>query len=165
MARTGLKRKGKSECPHFKKSKVFQPVPPAPVGKARDPGQGCQSWIPRGQLRSSGQQRVQVAGLSGQSRLRTERTFPRSPRLGAAGRGLAWHPRRAPTALAAWLAQEGARPLQAEQGRREPAARPRPGIRPPSPRPGRRRPAQRLLGCAGTRQRAGPWTPGLDDTR
>lgn len=44
---------------------------------------------------------------SGQSWLRTERTFPRSPRLGAAGRGLAWHPRRAPAALAAWLARDG----------------------------------------------------------
>jgi hypothetical protein len=100
---------------------------------------------------------------SRQSGLKTERTFPRSPRLGVVGRGLAWlgipaaplqRSRRGQPA------REGARPPRAEQGRREPAARPRPGIWRPSPRPGRRRPAQRLSGSAGTRRRrARPWTP------
>lgn len=134
--------------------------------KAGGPGQSCQSWTPRGHLRSSGQQRVPVAS-SGQSGAQDRANIPEvaPPRGGGQGPGLAWHPRRGTAALAAWPAREGARPPRAEQGRREPAARPRPGIWRPSPRPGRRRPAQRLSGSAGTRRRALPWTPPGSTTR
>lgn len=89
----GLEKMGKSECPTLKKKKKSSESSgqflPLQQRKAGGPGQSCQSWTSRGHLRSSGQQRVSVAS-SGQSGLRTERTFPRSPRLGAVGRGLAW---------------------------------------------------------------------------
>lgn len=153
------------------KSRVFWPVlssaSPSPYPPSHAPRE--KGWRPRTELsvlNSLRSAEVQWAAKSPSGLFwavpGTERTFPRSPRLGAGGQGpgLAWHPRRAPAALAAWPAWEGARPPRAEQGRREAAARPRPGIRAPSPRPGRRRPAQRLSGCAGTRRDAWPRTTG-----
>lgn len=166
VARNGGWRKWvQVNAPDFKKKKkiqrVFWPVPPAPAEKG---------WRPRTGLsvlyspRSSKEQWAakSPSGLLWAVRAQDRANIPEvaPPRGGGQGPGLAWHPCRASAALAAWPAREGARPPRAEQGRRESAARPRPGIWPPSPRPGRRRPAQRLSGSAGKRRRrARPWTP------
>lgn len=172
VARNGGWRKWvQVNAPDFKKKKKSNESSgqflPLQQRKAGGPGQGCQSFTPRGHLRSSGQQRVPVAS-SGQSGLRTERTFPRSPRLGAVGRGLAWLGIPAAPVQPSRRGQPGRG--RGRRGRSRGGGSPQPA---PAPGSGRRargqggadRPSDSpaALGRAAAAPAPGPL--GLDDTR